>query len=79
MTKGSVQWDCMKKLQLIMVEKSAQSQVNAVLDENGNTLNSHGDVRMYKMATPFPAGLMQKLIQLPVRYHLLTTLSQGML
>ena len=45
MKRGSVQWDCIKKLQIVYHGcKSVHSQVSAIVDDNGNTLNSHGDV-----------------------------------
>jgi len=45
MKMGSVQWDCIKKLQIAYCgHKPVHSQVSAIVNENGNSLNSHGDV-----------------------------------
>ena len=42
---GSVQWDCIKKLQIVYhVCKLVHYQVSAIVDKNGKTLTSHGDV-----------------------------------
>ena len=77
MTKGSVQWDYMKKLRTIYHGcKPAQSQDNTVLDENGNILNSHGDVytrpqrHFLNVPGSFDAEVVNSMVQLPVRNHL---------
>ena len=52
---------------------------NAVLDENGNILNSHGDVcsrlrrhflNVLNIPSSFDAEVVNSIVQLPVRDHL---------
>ena len=43
MSKGNVKWECMKKLQVVY-HGCKPLQVNAIIDENDNTLSNHGDV-----------------------------------
>ena len=43
MSKGNVQWECMKKLQVVTRGRKPV-QVNTIVDENGNALSNHKDV-----------------------------------
>ena len=44
MSKGNVQWECMKKLQVV-THGHKPVQVNTSVDENGNALSNHNDTR----------------------------------
>ena len=43
MSKGNVQWEFMKKLQVAYCSCKSL-QVNTIVDENGNTLSNHSDI-----------------------------------
>ena len=40
MSKGNVQWECIKKSQ-ILTRGCEPVQVNTIVDENGDTLSNH--------------------------------------
>ena len=80
MKRGSVQWDCIKKLQIVYRGcKPIHSQVSAIVDENGNTLSSHGDVcarwrchffNVLNVPSSFQEEVVNSMTQSPVRDHL---------
>ena len=45
MKKGCVQWECMKKLQLVYGGRKPV-RVTTIVDEKGNALSSPADIKM---------------------------------
>ena len=77
-SKGNVQWECMKKLQ-VAYHGCKPLQINTILDKNGNTLSNLSDVcarwkrhflNVLNVPSNFQEDYVNSVLQLPVRSHL---------
>jgi len=80
MRRGIVHWDCMKKIQIVYRgHKPIHSQISTIVVENGDTLNSHGDVSarwrhhfliVLNVHSSIQEEAVNSVMRLPVRDHL---------